>query len=828
MDFYTNVSRQGANILHRGIRDGRRFSEKVKYRPYIFLPSKHPNTKYQTIYGDNVEPLYFNDMWEETNWRNEHRNVSGFKFYGSTNRITTFIYDTYPNQMKFDQSLINVAIFDIECGEMITGDDFVETAPAPITTISLFVNNQKYAFGLKPFDVPKGVKYFHCTSEEAMLDAFLEVWENADIDVAVGWNNIMFDVPYLINRINRVLKSGEAERLSPWKKLFARKAIDKFGREKQTYDIIGISVIDYQELYKKFTVQVHGQLESYSLGYVSYFELDESKVDYSEFSNLVELYEKDFQKYMEYNIHDCELIVRLDAKMRFLELLFEIAYIAKCNYQEVMKTIPVWESLIHSYLMDRRIVVPSSKPHGFAQSIPGGFVKEPIPNLYKWVVSFDVASLYPHLIMQYNLSPETLKGKKRIPDIQDLLAGADFDHEGYSVAATGCYYSKYKSGFLPVLMKEIFDRRNVFKKQMLAAQDEYEHNPTDEGKKAVASLKAKQQAYKILANSGYGALANQYFTFFSYDLAMSITLSGQLSIKWVASALNDYMNTLMKTKNVDYIIAVDTDSNYLNCGPLIAKLFPNETDKNKIVDFLDKFSEQKCQAVIDRAFDELAQKMNAYDPCLKMKREAIAESALWTGKKRYAMNVMDNEGVRYEKPKIKITGMESKRSSVPEIVRDALSDCIEIMLTKDEDTLEKFVHDFKEKFFASSFYDIASPRGCNGVSKYYDPVNRFAKKCPFHVKGAIVYNEWIEQNGMRNKYQKINDGDKIKYIYIKYPNELRSEVISCLNKVPDELEIEKMIDYNTQYQKTFMEPLNAMLKVAKWAIDREHTLEDAF
>lgn len=826
--FYTNVTRNKSKILHRGYEDGVAFSEEIKYQPYLFLKSNKANSKYKTLYGTNVEKIEFDDFWDQKRWLDQHRDIDGFSFHGCMNGITTFIYDSYPGEMKFDPKLVKTAIVDIECDGLINGDDFIDIAPAAIVSIAMLVGNDRIAFGMKDFDVPKGVKYYKCLDELSLLKTFLTIWEGYNVDVISGWNIEGFDIPYLVNRIARLMDMDEAARLSPWKYLIPKTMHDKFGREKRTYDIPGIAVIDYQELYKKFTIQVQGQLESYSLNFVAYHELKEEKIDYSEFGTLKQLYEENFQKFIEYNIHDCELIRRIDDKLLFFNLLYEIAYIAKCNYQDVLKTLPVWESLIHAYLMDRRIVVPIKKRNQIHSKIPGGFVKEPIPALYKWVVSFDVASLYPHLIMQYNLSPETLKSKIPLPDVDKLIQGAKFDHGGLSVAATGCCYSRDKAGFLAVLMREIFDRRNIFKKEMLKAQAQYEETPTDEISRSVASLKAKQQAYKILANSGYGALANQYFTFFSYDLAMSVTLSGQLTIKWVAKALNDYMNRLMGTENKDYIIAVDTDSNYLNCGPLVEKLFANETDKSKIIKFLDLFAEEKCQKIIDDAFNRLAKKMNVFDPCLSMKREAIAETALWTGKKRYAMNVWDNEGVRFDKPKMKITGLETKRSSVPEICRKALSDCLDIIMMQSEDELIAFVDAFKEKFFASSFYDIASPRGLNGLDKYHDPVSRWKSKCPFHVKGAIVFNEWVKDHKLEDKYAPISNGEKIKFIYLKTPNRLRSDVISCSAKVPDELNLHPLIDYKTQYEKTFLSPLKAIVSVAKWDIDRENTLDGAW
>ncbi len=827
MKFYTSVTRHSSKILHRGYENGKQFKEAVQYRPFVFMPSKDKNTKYQTLNGTPVEEKRFDSLWEQSQWMKQYKDVEGFNYYGSTNSITTFIYENYHGEVKFDTSLIRVAIIDIECDGLINGDDFIETAPSAITTISLKIGNKIIAFGLKDFKAPNHVKYFKCKDEQTMLKTFLTIWEGIKPDVVSGWNIVGFDIPYLISRIRRLFNEEEINRLSPWNKVNRREFFDRYSM-KVTYEIEGIAILDYLDLYKKFTLQVHGQLESYSLNYVCYFELGENKIDYSEFGSLPELYEKNFQRYMEYNIHDVQLIQNLDDKLKFFDLVYEVAYIAKCNYQDVLKTIPVWESLIHAYLMDRRIVVPIRKQVSETMTIPGGFVKEPILGLHEWVVSFDVASLYPHLIMQYNLSPETLLGKKPIPTIERLLDGANLDTDGHSVAATGCHYTRDKAGFLPILMREIFDRRSIFKKEMLAAQKLDEKSPSEETKKQVASLKAKQQAYKILANSGYGALCNIYFTFFSYDLAMSITLGGQLSIKWVAKEVNAYLNKVLNTENRDYIVAIDTDSIYVTLGDLVRKAMPGVKDKTMITNFLDEYSEKKIQKVIDKAFLDLATKMNAFDPCLKMKRESIAIKGIWTGKKRYVLNVFDNEGVRYKEPKLKFTGLEVVRSSVPEICRDALKEAINIIMNQGNDELIKYIDDFKKKYKKMNFYEVSCPTGMNGINEYYDSVHLVKPKCPIHVRGAIIYNEWVKNNNFQNKYPLIKEGEKIKYCYLKLPNRLKSDVVAISTQMPEEMELPKYIDYETQFEKKFMKPLESILGKINWQSERINTLDELF
>jgi len=823
--FYTNVVRDGNKIYHRGYEDGKQFHEHIKYSPYVFIPS-NKEKRYRTIYQEPVEKKDFDSIFEMTKFVKEMTDIEGFSIFGSTNPVTTFIYDEYREEIKYDPSKIRIGLIDIEV-DSSNGFPKPEEATSPIVTISLHIENQMYAFGMKPFNAPKHVKYFQCKDEYTLLKAFLVIWKARAPDVISGWNLIGFDIPYLVNRMLIVLGEELTLQLSPIRKIIPREFFTKFGVTK-TFDIKGVSLLDYMEMYKKFTVQVHGQLESYSLNYVSYFELEEEKIDYSEYESLDHLYQNNFQKFLEYNIHDVELIRRLDNKLKFFELIFVVAYMAKTNYQEVLKTIPVWESFIHHYLLDQKIVLPSKKSVQAEMTIPGGYVKEPKPGMYSWAVSYDCASLYPSIIMQYNLGPDTLKGKiDSFPSIDKLIEQPDFDHQGYSIAANGCMYSKDKKSFMAELMEKLFDMRAIVKKEFLTKKQELETNKSFELESEVSYLKAKQIAIKLLMNSLYGAMCNKHFIFFSYDLAMSITLSGQLTTRWLDKKFNEYMRSVLKTDD-DYVIAADTDSIIVNQGPLVQKFLPNETDPNKITDHLSKFGSTKAQEVLDNAFHELFVYMNAYANVLKAKREKIAERAIWTGKKRYVMKILDDEGVRLKEPELKFTGIEVVRSSVPEVCRDALEEALNIIMNKDEQTLISYVDSFWEKYQKMSFYDIAYPRGVNGLEDYHDSVNLYKKGCPIHVRGSLVYNDYIKKKNLTNKYQMINSGDKIKFCYIKLPNRLKSDVIAASSKIPDEMNIQEIIDYDLQFSKSFKEPLTAILNVIGWKLEYQNTLESMF
>ena len=347
--------------------------------------------------------------------------------------------------------------------------------------------------------------------------------------------------------------------------------------------------------------------------------------------------------------------------------------------------------------------------------------------------------------------------------------------------------------------------------------------------KDIAKYSNMQLAKKVQLNSAYGAIGNQYFRFYDIRQALAITKSGQLSIKWIEARINEYLNKLLKTENEDYVIASDTDSLYITFDKLIEKFKP----KNPI-DFLDKVATDKIEPFIDKAYLELADIMNAYSQKMFMKRETICDKGIWTAKKRYMLNVYDNEGVRYQKPKLKMMGIEAIKSSTPQVCRDAIKKAINIIMTKDEKTLQDYIVDFKDKFFRMSFEDVAFPRGVSELNKYDSTVGtviknfEIVKGTPLHIRGALVYNNCIKEKKLSKKYQTIKSGEKIKYCYMKEPNPLKQNVLSVLNVLPQEFGMSEYIDYETQFSKSFLEPLKLILDKINWTTEKKATLEDFF
>jgi DNA polymerase elongation subunit (family B) len=826
--FYTNVSRSRDKILLRGYEKGRQIKEEVNYRPRLYVPTPSgTESEFSTIHGSPVSPFEFPDLQEAQEFVRRYEDVSNFAFYGLTSFIYPYIYDSYPGKIQYDVDQIKKATIDIET-ESKNGFPDIERADQAILTITMITRTEIIGLGLKPFKTTdKKVKYYQFTDEKALLESFLNIWEAQSFDVITGWNIELFDIPYLVNRIRRVLGVEEANRISPWRRLQEKKIPFK-GKEYISFQPVGLNVLDYLPIFKKFTAQVYGQLESYSLDYVSNFILKKQKVNWKEkYESLHDMYEKDFQLFMEYNIHDCVLVDEIDEHERLLELVYAISYDAKVNYADALTSVRLWDVIIHNFLMDRKKVVPQFVPSKIQESIPGGFVKEPKIGLSRWVVSFDLTSLYPHLIMGYNISPDTIIGRKTsFPTVDELLA-TDIKFTDHSTAANGCEFTKDRPGFLPELMRLQFDLRNQYKKKMIELKREKEQTGNKELEKEIAALHNAQMAKKIQLNSAYGSLANLYFRWFSNDLASAVTLSGQLAIRWVERDLNRLLNETLGTENLDYVLAVDTDSVYLDLEPLVNFSIKGKKTDNQIADFLDKVCRILIEPHINKSYELLAIKMNAFEQAMKMKREAISSKAIWVAKKRYIANVIDNEGVRYAEPELKMMGIEAVRSSTPSAARDAIKEALRIIMNKDEGELQRYIATKKREFMSLPVEEIAFPRGINGMDKYKDARSIFKSGTPIHVRGALMYNKLLRDHKATDKYGDISDKDKIKFCYLAMPNPTFQNVFAFPDNIPKPLEfINRYIDRTMQFEKGFLDPLRTILDAIGWFPEKKHTLEE--
>lgn len=831
MNFYTSCHLYGDNFLLRGVENGERFARRVPCKPYLFVRSKAVEPAYHSIKNEPLDRIDFDSPNDAREFIDNTRTLSNYRIYGMSQWQYPFLRDQYPGEIEYDPTAVVTAIIDIEV-KSDEGFPQPEHARHPVTAITVAVNNIKHVFGIGEFvnpDPSNLVAYRKCADEKELLLAFLTKWDEIKPDVVTGWNVDWFDIPYLVNRIGNILGQKYVKRLSPWRIIRTRE-VTRNDKTSTLYVLYGISILDYMDLYRKYTYKQH---ESMALNFIAQQDLGEGKIDYSEHDSLNTLYDRDHQKFIEYNIRDVELVAKLENKHRFIEQVLAIAYDAKILYADTYTSTRLWDVMIHNYLLEQHICIPTFTKHAEkTQQIDGAYVKDPLVGMHKWVVSFDVNSLYPHLIMMLNISPETFVKKYEQTSIDNVLNGAidilrdELDAHNLACSANLCLFDKDRQGFLPALMQKMYHDRSRYKQLMLQAKADYQQTKSVDAELRISRYHNMQQAKKIVLNSAYGALANQYYRWHDTRFAEAITLTGQLSIRWAERNLNAYLNSALKTQDVDYVIAIDTDSLYINLGPLVDRVMPGKTDA-QIVEFIDRVCEQKIQKVIDDGFAKLGKYLNCYRQTLQMKRESIATRAIWTGKKHYALNVLDLEGVRYQQPELKLAGIEAVRSSTPKIVRDAIKKALGLIMNEGEHAIQQYLIDFRKEFGSMPFEDIASPRSAN-FGQYENAQTIYGKKCPVQVKGALIYNYWIQQKKLTNKYPLIRDGDKIKYAYLRKPNPLNQEVIACSAYLPRELGIEKYIDYDLQFDKTFLKPIEGILAAIGWKSQPQDTIESLF
>ena len=828
MKFYSNVFLTGDKILYVGYEDGQRVQYEQNFSPVLFAQC-NKKTEYKTLEGSYAQKLEFDSVKDARQFIDEYKQVENFKIYGNDRFLYQYISTEFPEErIEYDATQLKIYTIDIETSSENGFPNVGETAEEILClTIKDFTSKKLIVWGTREYQHSRSdVEYRVFWKEEEMLKDFLAWWAENTPDILTGWNVKLFDVPYICRRIERILSSKYMKSLSPWNKVY-EKEVEIKGRNQFVYDVIGVSVLDYLDLYQKFT---YTNQESYRLDHIANVELGEKKLDHSEFETFKDFYTQDWQKFVTYNIHDVELVDRLEDKMKLIDLAVNLAYDAKVNFEDVYYQVRMWDSIIYNYLTPKGIVVPPNERNDKDAKYAGAYVKEPVPGLYEWVVSFDLNSLYPHLIMQYNISPETLLPTKHPSATVDRILQQQISIDGeYCVCANGAQYRKDVRGFLPELMEKIYNERKIYKKKMLQAKQENEKNPSPQLVKDISKFNNIQMARKIQLNSAYGAIGNQYFRYYKLANAEAITLSGQVSIRWIENKMNGYLNTLLKTEEVDYVIASDTDSIYLNLGPLVTKFFSNRVgDKAAVVSILNKVCEEKLEPFIQSSYEELAAFVSAYDQKMIMKRENIADKGIWTAKKRYILNVWDSEGVRYAEPKLKMMGIEAVKSSTPAPCRTKIKEALNIIMTKTEEDVIRFIDNFKEEFFSMPPEDIAFPRSVNGLTKWSDPVTLYKKSCPIHVRGALLYNFQLKKRKLTHKYPLIQEGEKIKFCYLQKPNTVGENVISFISNFPTEINIHKNVDYKLQFEKSFLYPLKIILDAIGWKTEKEVNLEFLF
>ena len=827
MNFYKNCVEYKGKLFVRGIHEGQEFQEKIDFQPTFFTLT-NKESKHRNLQGQYLQPTQFDSIVKAREFRKSYDN-SNSPIYGMERFAYQYIANEYPEELDWHKDKIKIFTIDIEtsCEEGFPDvDNPVEELLC--LTVKNQTNKQIITWGTGDFKTDReDVTYVRCNSEKELIKEFMSFWMKNYPDIITGWNCKFFDIPYLLGRISRLTDNKVIRKLSPWG-LVEQKEVVVRGRPKTIFSIMGVAMLDYIDLYQKF---IPVSQESYKLDYIGKVELGIGK-DEMPYETFREWYTKDFQSFVDYNIQDVEIVDKLEDKLKLIELILTMAYEAKVNYDDVFSQVRVWDVLIYNYLRKEHIVVPEKSEQVKDTKYDGAYVKEPLTGMHDWIVSFDINSLYPHLIMQYNISPEKIVGMNpEGTSVNKLLSRKlNLEHlkdKDVCMAPNGATFKRDNAGFLPRLLDKMYQDRVVYKDKMMKAKKLYQETKDDKYKNEIARCHNIQWAKKIALNSAYGAIGNQYFRYYDVRQATAITSSGQLVIRHIETEVNKYMNKILQTENVDYIVASDTDSIYLKLDSLVEKTCKDKTIDQK-VNFIDKVAQQKIEPFIEKCFNDLSDYTNAFEQRMVMKREVIADKAIWTAKKRYMLHVLDDEGIRLTKPKMKIMGIEAVKSSTPEVCRGKIKEAIDMMMTKDNDTLIKFVADFREEFNQMTPEQISFPRSCNNLKKYRSSKDIFVKGTPIHVKGALIYNQKIKEHKIDHIYPAIQEGDKIKFIKLKSRNPFKNDVISYITKLPREFELNEYIDRDIMFEKTFITPLSFILESIGWDVEKKASLEAFF
>ena len=656
----------------------------------------------------------------------------------------------------------------------------------------------------------------------------MKFWIKNYPDVITGWNTKFFDLPYLMNRIKLIAGDKVANRMSPWN-MVNRGEVVTHGRPQTVYNLYGISMLDYLDLYKWF---IPTRQESYRLDFIGELELGRGKDD-AGYDTFKDWYTKDFQSFVDYNIQDVEIVDALEDKLGLIDLSLTVAYDSKVNYDDIFSQVRVWDTLIANHLMQKNICVPPREENSKETKYEGAYVKEPIIGGHDWIVSFDINSLYPHIIIQYNISPEKILGESshgvNVNKMIDMKVPLNYlKTEGACLTPNGAKFRNDSQGFLPEMMEKMYNERVVFKQRMLKAKAEYQKTKDPKLVKEIARCHNIQWSKKIALNSAYGAVGNQYFRYYDVRQASGITTAGQFIIRFIESKVNEYLNRILQTHDkIDYIVASDTDSIYVTLDKLVEKTCEGKTN-DQICNFIDKVVGSRIEPFLEKCFGELSDYTNAFKNCMVMKREVIADKGIWVAKKRYMLNVLDEEGVRLSDPKLKLMGIEAVKSSTPQVCRGRIKEAIKIIMSKEQSDLHKFIADFKKEFLELPAEAISFPRSCNNIKKYRDNNSVFIKGTPIHVKGALIYNYQLKQFNLGRKYPFIQDGDKIKFLKLLEANPFKFDVISYMTKLPTEFKLEQYIDYELQFEKTFLDPMRFILQAIGWKHEPTANLEAFF
>lgn len=830
--FYSTVHYKGDKIYIKGYKqDGTPIKGSHEFKPFLFTVGAGGG--YKTFDENKELTKKIFDSYEkmtEFHAKNPDRNFGlgvQTERIGKNDLLYTFLSDAFPSEnIDYNLNYIGILNYDIETTSEEGFPDYLNPVEEVLSISCSVLRNGKRiykTFGTKFVKDPSIKDYERCDDEHEMLKKFCKFVKDSNVDVITGWNTTKFDMPYICSRIEKYFDKEWLKMLSPFglmprrihKKTMNQKT--KQMEEYDVYDIAGISDLDMMRLFAKFDTY-NG---SHALNNIANRELGEKKLDYSEYGSLHKLWKEDWDLFIRYNQHDVVLVDKLVDKLKYIDLAITIAYLAKIKYEDAFSPVKTWDNLIYNYLYhEKKIIVPLRKENKKDHQNRGGRVKDAKKGFSEYVVTTDAESLYPSIMISLNISPETFVKKLDIHEHKVLTMDyntAWLKEANYGLAANGCCFDNSKEGVLSHIVSSIFQQRKDYKNLMKAEMKKGENS--DEN--LIKKYDVFQYSLKILINSAYGVFSSPAFRFYDLDIAEAITVTGQTIIQLSDLTINSYLNDYLRNKKIrDYVVFSDTDS----CGIELADVIKKEKPEN-FVDFLDEFYNDKIDPEIKKAFVKFSNFCNFYKNCINFKREKIIEKMIITGKKRYGMMVWDTEGFRYDKAEMVIKGLEVVRSDTPEIVKEKLNDSVFIILNKTEKDIQKFVLDFKKEFYKLPLEEIAQPTGVYGMEKYNDDEIIYKKGSSSHIKAALIHNDFITRNGLEKDYELIKNADKVKVICLKIPNPMFNDRFAVKYKFDNIFGIDKYIDYNKQYETTFLAPLKRLLDSVGWEAEESNAFD---
>lgn len=831
--------------------EGNKVHNKEKAPLYFYMPSD--DGEYTSIYGDKLRKIEFDSVSKMNDTRKMYKDAGRKLFESDIAVENRFVLDQWKGQdlkiPDFDVHYLDIEVHSDE------GFPHADAADHPVTAITVWSTKKKkfFIFAEKEFntdflknedgEVPHWVKFFD--SEEELLETYIKFVNKFHPDVISGWNSNGFDIPYIVNRCTKLLGSRKTSKLSPIGVINRRKRKSKFGKEYETITIGGINCIDYLELYKNYHF---GEQESYKLDYIARVEIDAQKLEYE--GSLKDLYYNDWQHYIEYNVQDVQLLIDIDEKLQFMSMMIGICYNCRVPLEQYATTTKVLDGAFISRLMLDNIILPDVSSTEKDDKYVGAFVKDPDRGVHEWIVSYDATSLYPSIMMQHNISPETKVCKLQDYDAKVIMAilggedvGSDADYEAedgltygewaakikennYSIASNGAVYRHDAQGIVPRFVEEWFHKRKHHKKLMLAAESAHDH---DEAKLQTGL----QLNYKILINSVYGYLGTEYSRLYDPHNAIAVTTVGQECLKATISSIDTFFKDKWAESKIgkkigassvpSTVVYGDTDSVYLCVGRVLDSFGYDTSDVRKTEAFLDNKISPIIVKVIDNAMEHVSLKrMNAPTNKIFFKREMIARRGIHLAKKRYVAWVLNMEGVNIEEGsshELEVKGIEIVRSSTPEIVRKYLKDTVTNMIKSlDEKQVAETIKDIHKEFMNAEPVSISKTSTANNLAKYTDVSGLPMKGCPQHIKGAVLYNKSLKDLGLLGDYEEIFEGDKVKVTYVKPQDHYRSNCISFKGSIPKELRLNDCVDYELMWEKVFLKPLEQFYEILRWSI----------